>query len=519
MNSFGVRHEMVCLMLSGIIVVYTLRVNMSVAAPSMREELGWTETEKGVVLSAFYWGYALGQIPASRLAYTYGAKWMFGLSVLIPSLLTILVPLASRHSYEGALIIRALIGFFESASFPAIFHFFQSWIPLEENTVLIPITYSGIYVGEVIGFSLSGLLVDSTIMIGGIDFGGWPSLFYVFAMCGMLWFPFWMYLSFESPASHPRISADEIVLLRKGKVGNSNRALSISLSLSAYEPIPTSVTLPPTDSAGDDRTPFISLDIDTSTSALQPLLDDNKDKDDAFSSAGGVLANRVPWQVFLTHPVALTLLINSFAFGFTNFLLLSEMPSYLKDVLGYNLESSGLLSVIPYLVLFVFTLCFGYTYDYMQRAQGFSKRSIRQIAQFVAFGIGSVLLVTCGFVSDPTAAFILMVLVQGVQGSAQSGVGCAYLDVSPRFSSALNTLGNTVGAIAGILGPIIVSAFTEEYGFVWGFRYTFILSASMCTMCLLLWHRYQTSNIIALLNTPLPIDRGSNHNANLFYCC
>jgi hypothetical protein len=49
-----------------------------------------------------------------------------------------------------------LIGFFESASFPAVFHFFPLWIGLDEKTVLVPFILSGMYVGEIIGFSLSG---------------------------------------------------------------------------------------------------------------------------------------------------------------------------------------------------------------------------------------------------------------------------------------------------------------------------------------------------------------------------
>jgi hypothetical protein len=83
---------------SGICVVYTLRVNISVAAPKMKDDLGWSEYEKGLVLvsidrflvhtasltfcvafqSAFYWGYSLGQIPASWIIQRYGAKWIFG---------------------------------------------------------------------------------------------------------------------------------------------------------------------------------------------------------------------------------------------------------------------------------------------------------------------------------------------------------------------------------------------------------------------------------------------------------
>eukprot|EP01038_Epipyxis_sp_PR26KG_P017930 gene17930-25087_t len=88
--NLGKRYEMVSLMFSGITIVYILRVNMSVAAQRMRDDFDWSETQKGLVLSSFYWGYAAGLLPSSRLTQIYGAKWIFGLSVLIPSALTML---------------------------------------------------------------------------------------------------------------------------------------------------------------------------------------------------------------------------------------------------------------------------------------------------------------------------------------------------------------------------------------------------------------------------------------------
>lgn len=38
---------MVFMLFTGVLIVYTLRVNMSVAAPKMKDELGWSEVEKG----------------------------------------------------------------------------------------------------------------------------------------------------------------------------------------------------------------------------------------------------------------------------------------------------------------------------------------------------------------------------------------------------------------------------------------------------------------------------------------
>ncbi len=176
----------------------------------MRDELHWTEYEKGLVLSAFYWGYALGQIPSSRLAHVMGAKFLFGLSVLIPSIITLLVPVACRTSFPLALFTRAILGLFESACFPCVFHFYVKWIPNSEKTLLITLINSGIYIGEIIGFGTSGYLTTTkSYQIGNVQFGGWDMVFYVFGLAGVLWYPFWVAMAHESPNVHPTISAEE----------------------------------------------------------------------------------------------------------------------------------------------------------------------------------------------------------------------------------------------------------------------------------------------------------------------
>jgi MFS family permease len=159
----------------------------------------------------------VGQIPASRLIQHFGAKWIFGLSILIPSVLTLFVPAASRHSFGLALFIRCIIGFFESASFPAVYHFFPIWVPIKEKTLMIPSIVSGMYMGEIIGFSIAGVLVESTIQVAGSNLGGWPSVFYCFGTLGIVWFPFFAMRAYESPAVHPKITMDEILLINEGK--------------------------------------------------------------------------------------------------------------------------------------------------------------------------------------------------------------------------------------------------------------------------------------------------------------
>ena len=131
------RWEVMLFLFTGATIAYTLRVNMSICAQKMKDDLGWSESQKGLVLSAFFWGYSFGQIPASLLAEKLGSKTTFGFAILVPCVLTLLVPLAAKTSFSSILAIRALIGLSQAATFPSIYHFYPRWVPKAEKTKMI----------------------------------------------------------------------------------------------------------------------------------------------------------------------------------------------------------------------------------------------------------------------------------------------------------------------------------------------------------------------------------------------
>ena len=61
----------------------------------------------------------------------------------------------------------------------------------------------GTQFGTVISLPLSGVLCDLELD------NGWPFAFYVPGIIGVIWFIFWFFLVFDSPAVHPRIAEDE----------------------------------------------------------------------------------------------------------------------------------------------------------------------------------------------------------------------------------------------------------------------------------------------------------------------
>ena len=71
------------------------------------------------------------------------------------------------------------------------------------------------------------------------------------------------------------------------------------------------------------------------------------------------IARRIPWAAFFRHPVALTLLLAYWTNNWIAIMMLSEIPSYLTNVLHFNLKDAGVLSMLPYCAQFVATVCFG----------------------------------------------------------------------------------------------------------------------------------------------------------------
>lgn len=302
---------------------------MSVAVVKIADELDWSEGDKGLMLSAFFWGYALGQIPASYLASIYGAKWMFGLSILMSSVLSVITPYAILGSgLPAALAVRALLGLGASATFPSAFYFYPEWVPLEEKTIMIPTIGSGMYLGEIVGFSLSGFLCENRIeWIEGYNIGSWPSVFVLFGAIGILWFPIFIYFVHSTPEEDPGISQEELHLIHKGKQGYEYE----SLLPTATDPSEAKHRAESYASDGGLRQRSRSTSRAVSS---EIVFDPSAVRKNSTSGRAAVSRANIPWRGFFTHPASLTLLLNNWVFGWIGFMLLSEIPAFMTDVLG-----------------------------------------------------------------------------------------------------------------------------------------------------------------------------------------
>ncbi len=187
-------------------IAYSDRVNISVAAVAMKERLGWTQTEKGLVLSSFFVGYMAFMFASGWLATRYGGKRVLGIAVVAWSACTLLTPPAAALSLGALIAARIAMGIGEAAMFPAAVELYGRWVPLTERARAVARLMSGIPLGTVVGLMASGWLVSGY---------GWPMPFYVFGVLGLVWAALWFPAIGNDPATDPRVSAEERALLQR----------------------------------------------------------------------------------------------------------------------------------------------------------------------------------------------------------------------------------------------------------------------------------------------------------------
>lgn len=161
----------------------------------------WDKKQQNLILSSFFWGYLIAQIPIGQLAQHFGAKMLLAFGSLACGLLTLLTPIAASLDWKYMLMVRALQGLFQGFYYPCTHTLLSKWVHPSERGVLTTITYSGTQAGSVVMLAVSGLLASSPL--------GWPSIFYCSGVATLLWTAIWIIFGSSSPAECSAISNEE----------------------------------------------------------------------------------------------------------------------------------------------------------------------------------------------------------------------------------------------------------------------------------------------------------------------
>ncbi|KAK1880490.1 Sialin [Dissostichus eleginoides] len=420
------RLNLAFLMFCGFSVVYGLRVNLSVAmvamvnttdpepalntsvvyacplppggdniSDSFHQPAGipqypWDSETQGWLLGAFFFGYLCTQIPGGYLSGHYGGSIFLGVGVLVTAFLTLLTPLAAQMGSHWLFALRALEGFGEGVTFPAMMAMWARWAPPPERSRLMTLSGSGGNFGAFIALPLTGLISQSL---------GWPAVFYLCGAAGCLWAVVWFIFISDDPRTHRRISKEERDYIIKS-IGSQGTGHGWSV-------------------------PLLSMSMSV------PL-----------------------WAIIITQMCS----------NWSYYTLLTSLPTYMDNVMHFDLKSNGFLSALPYLGAWLMTMLSGLVADSLIEREVFSITVVRKLFTLIGLMLPAAFFVAVSFAGcNHILAVTFLTLSTTLGGISAPGVYINQIDIAPRYAGFLMGISNTFGTIPGVLAPIATGYFTEGH--------------------------------------------------------
>lgn len=169
---------------------YIDRANLSVAAPQLRSELSLSPSDLGILLSAFFWTYALMQPAAGWLVDRFNVSWVFAIGYFLWSGITAATGLVS--ALDTLLVCRLILGLGESVSYPAYSKILVNYFPQHRLALANALIDAGSKLGPALGTLLGGLLVAGV---------GWRKFFIALGLISLVWLIPWARWAPRSSAS------------------------------------------------------------------------------------------------------------------------------------------------------------------------------------------------------------------------------------------------------------------------------------------------------------------------------
>jgi ACS family D-galactonate transporter-like MFS transporter len=184
------RWGVVGLLFVAVLINFVDRGNLSVAAVPLMKELELSPEAMGVLLSVFFWTYALLQVPAGYVVDRFGFKSVYAIAFVVWSLASAAIGVTS--SFSQIIGLRLLLGAAESVAHPLSLTYIKKAFQESERGLPTGLYVSGMMVGAGSGSLLGGLF---------LKYFGWRQLFIITGLGGTcIWLLPWLILAPSAPA-------------------------------------------------------------------------------------------------------------------------------------------------------------------------------------------------------------------------------------------------------------------------------------------------------------------------------
>jgi MFS family permease len=199
---FGLQNQVLAILCLMYLAMYIDRVNIATVAPLMSVDLGLSNTQFGLAISAFSYPYALFQLIGGWVSDRFGPRRTLVLSGLVVCIATACTGLVG--GLASLIAARVVLGFGEGSAFPTATRALSVWTPRARWGFAQGITHAASRLGNVL---------TPPLIVGLMAFTSWRGSFVALGVAGLIWVALWWWLYRDDPRQHKRITAEDLAQL------------------------------------------------------------------------------------------------------------------------------------------------------------------------------------------------------------------------------------------------------------------------------------------------------------------
>jgi MFS family permease len=172
--------RVIALLALSVLINYIDRGNLSIAASLLKDELRLSASQLGILLSSFFWTYALFLPVSGWMVDRFEVKWIMALGFFLWSGATAVT--GGLHTFVALLAARLLLGIGESVAYPCNGKILAQYVPEVGRGFANALIAAGVGCGPALGTFFGGMLTARY---------GWRPLFIVLGVVSMAWLIPW----------------------------------------------------------------------------------------------------------------------------------------------------------------------------------------------------------------------------------------------------------------------------------------------------------------------------------------
>ncbi len=198
-RGFGAPLVVLFLLCALYVILYIDRTNIATAAPLIKADLRLSNTQLGLIFSAFAVPFAAIQLVGGLFGDAFGPRLILTLCCAIVGVSTIMTGLAG--GLASLIVARMALGLGEGAANSTATRAMSAWVPVERWGFAQGITHS---------CARAGNAIAPPLMVALFAWTTWRGSFVVLGSASLVWLSIWAWYFRDDPRTHPGITPADL---------------------------------------------------------------------------------------------------------------------------------------------------------------------------------------------------------------------------------------------------------------------------------------------------------------------